>query len=155
MDYIIKEIDYDSIEEAFALVKRIFLEVDAPDYSEEGIAEVMNDMIESNEFKSLFKTGKQKMLGAVADGKIIGVTAIGINNHISLFFVDSSYHRKGIGKALFKELVSRLNVQNVKEITLNSTPFAVQFYKKIGFDIAGSCVKKHGVLYTPMKYILR
>ena len=48
----IVEIESDNIEKAMALVKRVFLESDAQDYSEEGIQEVMEDMIENSEFKN-------------------------------------------------------------------------------------------------------
>ena len=154
MDYIIKDIDISSIDEALSLVRNVFMEIDAPDYSETGINEVMNEMIESDEFKGLFKTGEQKMIGAVMDNRIIGVLSIGKNDHISLCFVDKEHHRKGIAKALFGELTARLKKSGTKAVTLNSTPYAVPFYKAIGFEITGECIKKHGVLYTPMKLVI-
>lgn len=154
VDYKITEIKSDDLEEAFALVKRVFLEIDAPDYSKEGVQEVMDDMLENKEFKELFKSGEQTMLGAICDDKIVGVVAIGANNHISLAFVDKDYHRKGIAKALFERLFVRLKAKNAKKITLNSTPYAVAFYEKIGFKKTGDCIEKHGVLYTPMQFVL-
>ena len=153
-DFKIVVIESDNIEKAMALVKRVFIETDAQDYSKEGIQEVMEDMIENSEFKESLRNGEQTMLGAVEADKIIGVVAINKNNHVSLFFVDNNYHRKGIGKALFGELVTRLQKSNVDEITLNSTPYAVLFYEKMGFAKSGDFIKKHGVLYTPMKFTL-
>lgn len=94
------------------------------------------------------------MLGAVEGDKILGVVSISKSNHVSLFFVDNNYHRRGIGKALFVELITRLQNLNVDEITLNSTPCAVPFYEKVGFIKNGDRIKKHGVLYTPMKFVL-
>ena len=152
--YKIVDLGANDVEKTMTLVKRVFMETDAKDYSEEGIREVMEDMIENNEFKQGLKNGEQTMIGAVKENNIIGIVAIDKNNHISLFFVDNNYHRKGIGKALFVELVTRLQNSNVEEITLNSTPYAVPFYENIGFVKSGDCIKKHDVLYTPMKFML-
>ena len=152
MNYTIIPVGSDQLEEAFALVKRVFLAVDAADYSKEGIDAVMDDMIENAAFKGLFETGEQKMFGAVMNGTLIGVAAIGPTYHVSLFFVDSQYHRKGVASALFDRLVSYLKSQNAEAATLNSTPYAVPFYQKVGFAVTGPKVEKHGVFYTPMKY---
>ena len=154
MDYKIIEVTPDKIEEAMALVKHVFLEVDASDYPEEGIQQVLDDMIENDEFKQHFQNGEQLMLGAVYADKIIGVVATDKNNHISLCFVNPNYHRKGIAKALFIELFKRLRNVAAKQITLNSTPYAVGFYEKIGFIQNGNRIFKHGVLYAPMTYNL-
>ena len=153
-DYLIRNIDFINIEEAFKLVKNVFMEFDAPDYSKEGIDEVMDDMLENKEFKNLFKTGEQIMIGAIKDNKIIGGLAIGANNHISLVFVDKNNHKNGIAKALINEMVVRLKDKNVDKITLNSTPYAIGFYQKVGFISTGPEVIKHGVKYTPMEFIL-
>ena len=153
-DYLIRNIDFINIEEAFELVKNVFMEFDAPDYSKEGIDEVMDEMLENKEFKNLFKTGEQIMIGAIKDNKIIWVLAIGANNHISLLFVDKNNHKKGIAKALINEIVVRLKYKNVDKITLNSTPYALGFYQKMGFISTGPEAIKHRVKYTPMEFIL-
>lgn len=154
LDFVIREVELEYIEAAFGMVKRVFLECDAPDYSAEGISEVMRDMLESKTFMDKFRTREQAMLGAFVDERIIGVLGIGVDNHISLMFVDKEYHNAGVARALVNELLYRLKTQSPVRITLNSTPCAVGFYKKIGFKVTGECVEKHGVEYTPMEYFL-
>ncbi|MEG0774239.1 GNAT family N-acetyltransferase [Clostridium sp.] len=55
-------------------------------------------------------------------------------NHIALSFVDGKHHRQGIGKKLFQIVLEN---STAKEITVNSTPYAVEVYNRLGFvDIA-------------------
>ena len=96
------------IEEAFSMIMKVFMEFDAPDYSQEGIETFRKYIIQSKEFKNCFKTGEQTMIGAFIDNKIIGVLSISIRNHISLVFVDKKYHRNGIATALFNEILKKI-----------------------------------------------
>ncbi|MGL6108028.1 GNAT family N-acetyltransferase [Romboutsia sp.] len=153
-NYCIKDIDFDDIEEALELVKNVFMEFDAPDYSKEGVDEFIVQIIESKEFINKFKTGEQIMIGAFYNNKIIGVLAISIRNHLSLVFVDKEYHRKGIATKLFNEILSRLKLKNIDKIRLNSSPYAIQFYKKIGFIATDIEQIKNGIRYTPMEFTL-
>lgn len=54
--FIIKNIDYDMLDEAFELVNTVFIEFDAPDYSQDGIDEFRKQIIENKEFRNRFKT---------------------------------------------------------------------------------------------------
>ena len=148
MDYIIRKVEFDEIEVALTMAMKVFMEFEAPDYSEEGIETFRKKIIENPEFKNRFKTGEQQMLGAFINDKIIGLIAISIRNHISLLFVDKSYHRKGVATALFKELLKRVKGD---KITLNSSPYGVYFYHKIGFVDTDVQQKLHGIIYTPME----
>lgn len=153
-NYVIKNIDFDNIGEAFKLVKNVFMEFDAPDYSQEGINEFIEQIIENQEFINKFKTGEQIMIGAFHDDKIIGVLSISIRNHISLIFVDKKYHRMGIATKLFNEIHSRLQLKNIDKIKLNSSPYAIPFYEKIGFVSTDIEQTKNGIRYTPMEFTL-
>lgn len=154
-NYFIKSIDFGNIFEAFQLVKNVFMELDAPDYSQHGVNEFMGNIIENREFIQKFKTGEQIMIGAVnSKNEIIGVLAISERNHISLVFVDKRYHRIGIATKLFEELISRLRLKNIDKITLNSSPYAILFYNKLGFIATDIEQTKNGIRYTPMELIL-
>ena len=50
--------------------------------------------------------------------------------HISLFFIREAYHRKGIGRRLFDAFIEE---SSVPEMTVNSSTYAVPFYKSLGF----------------------
>jgi GNAT superfamily N-acetyltransferase len=77
------------------------------------------------------------MIGAlIFYGAFDGETLVGIiatrnaGNHIALFFVDGKYHRQGIGRELFKEV---LRDNTTGEITVHSSPYAVEVYRHLGF----------------------
>lgn len=153
-NYCIKDVEFSNIEGAFELVKDVFMEFDAPDYSQEGVNEFINQIIENKEFINKFKTGEQMMIGAFHNNKIIGVLAISTRNHISLVFVDKKYHRMGIATKLVNEIASRLKLKNIDKIKLNSSPYAIQFYEKIGFIATDIEQIKNGIRYVPMEFTL-
>ena len=81
----IKEIKED-LEEAINLVWRVFLEFEAPNYTQEGIDEFKNSIF-NKEWVS-----KKKFYGYYNNGDLLGVIATNNINHISLLFVDGNYH---------------------------------------------------------------
>ena len=147
----IRDIELNDIEEALELVKNVFMEFDAPDYSQEGVDEFINQIIENKDFIKKIETREQIMIGAFHNNKIIGVLSISIRNHISLVFVDKKYHRIGIATKLFDEILSRSKLKNIDKIKLNSSPYARAFYEKIGFVATDVEQIKNGIIYTPME----
>lgn len=140
---IIRKILKKEMKEALDLVWKVFLEFEAPDYTEEGIQE-FKKAIDDNEW-----VNKRDFYGAFDENnKILGVIATKDTNHIALFFVDGKYHRQGIGRKLYEKAKS-LNKSNY--FTVNSSPYAHEVYKRLGFtdtDIE-QCV--NGLRFYPMK----
>lgn len=88
--------------------------------------------------------------------KIIGIIASREFCHLSLLFVKKEYHHNGIAKELFNKLKAEIveNNCNTKCITVNSSPFAVQIYIKLGFIPTDEEQIKDGLRFTPMEYRL-
>ena len=79
-----------------------------------------------------------------------GIIATNNNRkHICCFFVKAQYHRQGIGKSLWEYL---LNNSENEEFTVNSSPYAVPVYHKLGFVDTDSEQLTDGIRYTPMKF---
>ena len=154
MNYLIRRLEISEIEDALSLVWEVFLEYEAPEYSEEGIRTFENTIIKSVEFKNRFLSGDQIMLGAFHEKRLIGVLSISIRNHISLLFVHKDYHRKGVATSLFKNLVNELKNRDVKKVTLNSSRYGIPFYHKIGFKELDIEQVRDGIRYTPMEYLI-
>ena len=132
------------IPEALRLVWNVFLKFEAPEYSQEGI-ENFKSFIDSEKM-----IGGLEMYGALVNEKVVGVAATrDQGNHIALFFVDSRYHRRGIGRKLF-ETVHKYSTSDC--ITVNSSPYAVPVYHKLGFLDTDSERKVNGIRYIPMTY---
>lgn len=129
---------------ALSLIWRVFREYEAPDYTSEGVDEF---------YKSIHNEGylaRLRMYGAFAGEDLVGVIAIrNEGTHIALFFVDGSYHRKGIGRRLFQ--AAMVDCPHNK-MTVHSSPYAVPIYRKLGFvDMDAEQIVK-GLRFTPMEY---
>ena len=121
----VKKIDDTQITNAIDLIWQTFLQFEAPDYSEEGVKS-FQDFIEN---KEIIKT--LEFWGAYDEEELKGVIATNENRkHICCFFVKAQYQRQGIGRELWDFL--RENSSS-KTITVNSSPYAVPVYHKLGF----------------------
>ena len=139
----IRKILKEEMKEALELVWRVFLEFEAPDYTEEGIKELKktiddNEWIKARDFYGAFDE----------NNKVLGIIATKDSTHISLFFVDGKYHKQGIGRMLYNKVKS-LNEKDF--FTVNSSPYAHEVYKHLGFiDIdTEQCV--NGLRFYPMR----
>ena len=141
-------------EDALALVWKVFLKFEAPEYPEEGVKSFYN-FITDNTLYRMFLVGSYEMMVAVEDETIIGVVAVRNVSHISLLFVDENYHRQGIGRALIRHVANYLKTEvGAEKLTVNAAPYGVAFYHKVGFIDTGLETKKEGILYTPMELLL-
>ena len=144
MEYNIRKLESIETESALDLVKKVFMEFEAPDYSEEGVEE-FNKTMQDKEYLS-----KLCMYGAFTSEKLIGVIATrSEGTHIALFFVDSSFQGKGVGRSLFQKVSADCNSNHV---TVNSSPYAVPIYKKLGFIETDTEKTVNGLRFTPMEY---
>lgn len=141
-------------EKVVDMVWKTFMEFEAPDYSEEGILNFKNFLTDGVIYR-MFLDGNYPMLVAVTDGRIVGVISVRNRNRISLLFVDAAYHKHGIGSAL----VARMN-QYLKEekkelyVKVMAAPYAVGFYRTIGFRDYAPEEQFAGIRVTTMEKIL-
>lgn len=137
----IRKIKDSELNSALKLVWEVFLKFEAPDYTEEGIKE-FKDSLDNPEF-----IGKMEIFGAFIDSELIGVISTRDKHHIALLFVREDYHKKGIGKALYKYILE-LNPDSF--FTVNSSPYAKGFYEHFGFkcEVGEQCIK--GLRFYPM-----
>ncbi len=97
---VIEKLNPENREKALELVLSVFMQYEAPDYSEEGVQTFIN-FINNKE-----AIDKLKVYGAFNNSEITGVIATrNQGNHITLFFVDGKYHRQGIGRKLFETVI--------------------------------------------------
>lgn len=133
-----------NINEVIQLIKQTFLEFVAPDYDESGIKNFFKFAEDEDLLKQLV------LYAALHNNKITGILAVDDKlNHICLFFVDKDFQNTGIGTALFKRFFYE---SMPKAVTVNSSPFAVKVYEKLGFTATGSRQVSDGIVYIPMRY---
>ena len=133
-----------NIEEALPLVWDVFCEYEAVQYPDSG-KQAFWDAIHSKEYLKTLHA-----YGAYEDEKLIGIMATrNEGKHIALFFVDGNFHRKGIGRSLWNTVLEN---NTCKEITVNSSIYALEIYKKLGFVQMDDVCESDGIKFVPMKY---
>ena len=147
-----REIKQEELTETLELVHKVFDEFEAPYYSEEGIASFYK-FIDINNMSEQYSNGSLYFYGFFVNDIIVGMIAVKDFVHISLLFVDKHYHRQGIARSLFDHIIQICKEKNpsLKMITVNSSPYAVDVYHKLGFSNVSSEQVVDGIKFTPME----
>ena len=154
MPYQIRNAYRDEWEGAMSLAWRTFLRFEADVYSPEGVRNFENFITDSTLYR-MFVVGSYQMFVALDGKKIVGMITLRDTTHISLLFVDEKYHRQGIGRALMQYLSNYLLTEvQASRVTVNSSPYGVEFYHKLGFRDLRPQEKRDGIIYTPMEFVL-
>ncbi len=89
------------------MVTNVFMEFEAPDYSEEGVKTFFDTAINNPDFMN-----NLAIYGAYIKEELVGVIATrSEGNHIALFFVDGAHHRQSIGRKLFEMVCGQCYIQ--------------------------------------------
>ena len=142
--FTVRELSDEEIHAALDLAWDVFSEYESPDYSDEGSEEFRKCLHDKAYLSGM------KYYGAFDGRKLIG--EIGFRperGHICFFFVDGRYHRLGIGTRMFRFL---LDNYASKTITLNSSPYGLNFYQAVGFAPTDEEQTVNGIRFTPMVY---
>lgn len=151
----IREIKKEEWNQAIGVAWRTFLKFEANEYSPEGVKNFYQFIIDDTLFK-MFQLGHYQMWGAFEKNKIVGILGVRNLNHISLLFVEEEYHKRGIASGLLKNYFHYLLTEVGKDsTTVNSSPYAVGFYHKLGFVDTDVELTKDGIRYTPMTCTLK
>jgi GNAT superfamily N-acetyltransferase len=139
---------------AMMMVWKTFLRFESKDYSQEGIKEFFEFITDDDIYKA-FLQGTYRMMVALDEDRIIGVGTIRNMNILSLLFVDEEYHRQGVGSVLLELLGDYVKEKNGEFIFhVKAAPYAVEFYKSLGFRATAAEQEKAGIRVTPMEKVL-
>lgn len=143
-------VNSEDYEKMMGMVWKTFLRFEADDYTEEGI-QSFQDFITDPVLYKMFRKGYYQIFGAFYKNEIVGMISLRDNTHISLLFVDEKYHYQGIGRALMEYLENYLVTEMGEyKLTVNASPYGIDFYHKLGFQDTDVEQTKEGVRYTPM-----
>ncbi len=125
-----------------------FKKFNCEDVGEEGL----NFFLDSHTTKHIKDNWKENYVVIIEDGnKIIGVGRAKNNGWITHCYVDEKYFHKGLGKKLMQMMEKWIKRNNIKTVFLNSSIFALGFYKRIGYKTIGGMKKHHGIPLYKMK----
>lgn len=150
LPYEIRFVSSDEWEEAMELAWKTFLEFEGDVYPPEGVRS-FEDFITDSALKKMFIMGAYQVMAAYDGRKMVGMISLRNETHISLLFVDRYYHRRGIGRALILKLSEYVKEEIGKSrITVNASPYGVEFYHRLGFQDVGPQKQQDGIIFTPM-----
>ncbi len=153
-NYMVRKLSSDDLPEALQLIWDVFIEYDAPEYPEEGVGE-FRSFIELTSIKRLMVEEGLLIWGAFDKDKEVGVIAVKPPCHIVLLFVNKYYHRKGIARALYEEALCHQKEKYFCRVaTVNSSPYAIEAYRRLGFMVTGAEQTVNGLRFTPMQYVI-
>ena len=141
--YPVRRLSPEEIPAALELCWQVFLEFEAPEYPAEGVAAFRASLDDKE------RTRQLKFYGAFDGEKLVGVLAMRLPQHIGGFFVAAAYHRRGIGRHLFEAMRRDYQTQI---FTVNSSPYAVEVYRRLGFVPTDTEQLTDGLRYTPMRF---
>lgn len=135
-------------EETFAVLRRGFDAFVRDDFRPEGVAEFYRAARD----RVFHDPPDHVILVAESDGRIVGMIDVKESNHISLFFVEPARMGRGIGRGLLAHAVAlcRREDPGLREIDVNSSPWAVPVYARLGFRPTGPEQEQNGIRYTRM-----
>ena len=133
------------------LVIRVFNEFVAHQYLQKGIQEFLK-YVEPQYLSKRCQEGDLVLLAKTKD-KIVGMIELVGNSHISLFYVEGHLQRIHIGKELLRKSleICKRKSPAIAEITVNSSPNAVNIYKRLGLNVMGPEKENNGIRFVPMK----
>lgn len=138
---------------AMKMIWKTFMKFEAKDYTQEGIKNFFEFITDDDLYNSFLK-GEYQMMVALDQGRIVGAGSIRSFNHLSLLFVDEEYHHKGIGASLIKRLCRYLEFEEGERyMSLKAAPYAVGFYRKLGFRAVAPEEHYSGIRVTPMEKV--
>jgi len=143
--YTFNEISHDKLYETLELVRDVFMEFEAPDYSDEGIEEFLR-FLDPVEITDMLEEYKLRIWICEYNNKVVGMIAAR-EEHINLLFVGGEHHRRGIARRLLEIMT---DYYKPPVITVNSSPYAVEAYRRMGFTETGPEQEVCGIRFIPM-----
>lgn len=135
------------------MIWRTFLRFEGRDYTQEGIRNFY-DFITDDDLYVAFLKGEYQLMVALDGQKVIGAGSIRNRNHLSLLFVEEGYHRRGVGRAILTAVCDYLKQEaGEKYISLKAAPYAVNFYRRLGFRAVRPEEEYSGIRVTEMEKV--
>lgn len=139
---------------AMEMIWRTFLKFEGNDYTEEGIRNFFEFITDDGLYQSFLK-GEYQLMVAVDADRVIGAGSVRNRNHLSLLFVDENYHHRGVGRALLEQLWNYLRTEEGEHyMSVKASPYAVDFYRRLGFQAVTGEQEYSGIRVTSMEKFL-
>ena len=139
-----------NLQDTRAIVDVIAPFVDAVISSEEGRQRFQPEMIQT-----IFERPDIHYFVAEINEEIVGNLAYIAPSHVMHYFLKAEYHGQGYGRQMWDFLEQEILKNDPDIITINSSHYALDIYKKYGFEVVGALTEKWGIQFIPMRKLLK
>ncbi len=148
----IRSITKADLEALSELVCESFLELSSSDWAENAVQKLIEDSTPI----ALSKAVESAFYSAIAlrNGAIAGMVLLSKPNILKMLFVNPKLTRNGVGRALWEHIRFIVEAE-ASTIELNSTNFAIPFYRAMGFVPISQQFEIDGAKMTRMACWLR
>ena len=131
-----------------AIVMAGFDEFVRPDLSFEGVAEFER----SARAFVLDRPPGHRLWVAEMGNELVGMLDMRDGSHIALFFVEPGHTRRGVGGRLLEHAIDKCREvdAHLPAVTVNSSPWAVPVYRRLGFEAMDDEREHSGIRFVPM-----
>lgn len=132
------------------LVTRVFMQFVAPQFPREGVSEFLR-FATTPALEQRLAQGNL-FLAAWSGECMVAFIEVRDCEHIAFFFTDGSMQRQGLGRRLLKRALNlcRKRKEKLSQVTVNSSPNAVEAYRRMGFKPTGGMETRNGISFIPM-----
>lgn len=131
-----------------SLAARVFTEVVAPGYADEGVREFLRYASADR----LLERSQADHFVLVAEdhGELVGLIEMRHSEHVAMLFV--AHPGRGVGRELLRRAVAlcRHAVPGLARVTVHAAPGAVEAYTRFGFTPSEPERVKNGIRFVPM-----
>jgi GNAT superfamily N-acetyltransferase len=133
MNLIILKVGESQAAAASELVRASFLALAASDWEPSAQATFLSESSPEQMTKKL--TGATCAIGAFVENRLVGLLVMSTPALLDMLFVHPKWVRRKIANSLWEHARSEIehSCPSVKTIELNSTPYALSFYRAVGF----------------------
>lgn len=138
------------------LVVRVFTESVAPLYPPHGVREFLIYAASPAGLLSRLSSNHFVLVAELQDC-VVGAIEVRNSDHVSLFFVENTLQRMGIGRGLWQRALDACiaNRPDVDRITVHSSPNAAEAYRTLGFRAEGAEQTVNGIRFIPMAFTMK
>ena len=142
----IRELCYDDLEKASLVLWKSFYNAEKNNHSMAGM-EKFRDLTSAVSLSINTYDGKTSLYGLFCGEDLCAVGALREKKHVVMLYVHPEEQNKGYGARLLSYMEALCNEDC---ITLNSSDVAVDFYKKMGYEVVSSRRVEEEMIFTPM-----
>ena len=135
-----------TVQDTSAIVEVIAPFVEAVTTAEEGRLRFKAEAIQT-----IFEWPDIYYYVAEIDCRIVGVVAYIAPAHFMHFFLNKAYQGQGYGRQMWRFLENQIRSQGHQSITVKSSLYALDIYKRFGFVEMGEYTEENGIRFIPMR----